>query len=167
METKTAPSKGTMVRASGGRLATGSPPRRDSASRRPHHPADKTAGASLRVCAKLNGKVVGNAQERRKMPALSFNATKPAGCAALGQVVIATRWPGTPRRNCARPPLRPQLPTTLGYLAVLALVSALLGLIVWGLMRVARSYRDPSSGPPPERARRPVTTTTGRVAPAR
>ena len=98
------------------------------------------------------------------MPALSFDATKPAGCAALCQVVIATRWPGSPRRNCARPPLRPQLLTTLGYLAVLALAPGLLGLIVWGLMRVDGSYRDPASGPLPERARRPATTTPGRVA---
>jgi hypothetical protein len=50
---------------------------------------------------------------------------------------------------------------------VVALALGLLGLIVWGLMRVDRSYRDPSSGPPSERARRPATTTTGRVAPAR
>jgi hypothetical protein len=61
----------------------------------------------------------------------------------------------------------PAILTTLGYLAVLALALGLLGLIVWGLMRVDRSYRDPSSGPPPERTRRPATTTTGRVAPAR
>ena len=61
----------------------------------------------------------------------------------------------------------PAILTTLGYLAVVALALGLLGLIVWGLMRVDRSYRDPSSGPPSERARRPATTTTGRVAPAR
>jgi hypothetical protein len=101
------------------------------------------------------------------MPALSFTATKPAGGAALGQVVIATRWPSSPRRHCVRPRPRRQLLTTLGYLALLALAPALLGLIVWGPMRVDRSYRDPSSGPPPERARRPATATTGRVAPAR
>jgi hypothetical protein len=61
----------------------------------------------------------------------------------------------------------PAILTTLGYLAVMALALGLLGLIVWGLMRVDRSYRDPASGPPAERARRPATTTTGRVAPAR
>jgi hypothetical protein len=101
------------------------------------------------------------------MRALSSTATKPRGGAALGQVVSATRWPGSPRPHRARPRLRPQLLTALGYLAVLALAPALLGLLVWGLMRVDRGYRDPSSGPPPERARRPATTTTGRVAPAR
>jgi hypothetical protein len=61
----------------------------------------------------------------------------------------------------------PAILTTLGYLAVVALALGLLGLIVWGLIRVDPCYRDPSSEPPAERARRPATTTTGRVAPAR
>ena len=61
----------------------------------------------------------------------------------------------------------PGILTTLGYLAVLALALGLLGIILWGLMRVDCSYLDPSSGPRPKRARRPATTTTGRVAPAR
>ena len=61
----------------------------------------------------------------------------------------------------------PAILTPLGYLAVLALSPRLLGLIVWRLMRVDGSYRDPSSGPLPEPARRLATTTTGRVAPAR
>jgi hypothetical protein len=60
----------------------------------------------------------------------------------------------------------PSILTTLAYLAVLALALGLIALIVWGLMRVDRAYRDPSSGSP-ARARRREKTTTGRIAPAR
>jgi hypothetical protein len=62
------------------------------------------------------------------MPGRFVNATKAAGGAALAQVVMATRWPRSPRPHCARR-LRPQL-HMLGHLAVLALAPALLGLIV-------------------------------------
>ena len=114
------------------------------------------------------------------MPALSFVATQAGQRAALDQVFIATVLAGVAtavrlvpfgydKQNLQRERKRdvPRILTTLGWLAVLALAPALLGLIVWGLTRVDRSYRDRSSGPPPERAHRPTTTTTGRVAPAR
>ncbi|MFL5856499.1 MAG: hypothetical protein ACJ77L_07105 [Solirubrobacteraceae bacterium] len=111
------------------------------------------------------------------MPALSFAATQAGQRAALDQVFIATVLARVAtavrlvpfdydKQNLQREQKRdvPRILTTLGCLAVLALAQALLGLVVWGLMRVDRSYRDPSSGPPPERARRPATTTPGRVA---
>jgi hypothetical protein len=107
------------------------------------------------------------------MPALSFIATKFASGAALDQVFIASRQFTRPfvydKQNLQREQKKdiPAILTTLGYLAVLALALGLLGLIVWGLIRVDRSYRDPFSGLPPERARQPAKTTTGRVAPAR
>jgi hypothetical protein len=107
------------------------------------------------------------------MPALSIIATKPASGAALDQVLIASRQFTRPfvydKQNLQREQKKdiPAILTTLGYLAVLALALGLLGLIVWGLIRVDRSYRDPLGGLPPERARQPAKTTTGRVAPAR
>jgi len=114
------------------------------------------------------------------MPGLSFTATQAGQRAALDQLFIATALAGVAtalrlvpfdydKQKLRREQKKdvPAILTTLGYLAVLALAPGLLGLIVWGLMRVDGSYRDPASGPLPERARRPATTTTGRVAPAR